>query len=264
MENPFVFSDIVFDPDYTPEGLAEQVSYTLNENHGLKLNLGQFILDELRADSNDPMMFAGQVRFDSKWTKKLSSSMGLSALAIANRTNLITSAVPDQNRGNTRDASGAPFRNFNPVVLDAALTYSLDSFPLYKGAFPIRVGGDYLHNPAAPTDNEAYSFGVMVGKSGKKGTWDFSYRYKTIEADAWYEEVVDSDNGAFYFAAPPGGGAGYGAGVNLRGHVIKASYSPSDSLTLALTYYILDLIHESPAGSKSGTGRVQVDAIWKF
>lgn len=264
MENPFVFSDLVFDPDYTPEGLAEQVSFAINSNHSLKLNLGQFVLDELRADSNDPFMLGGQVRVDSTWGKRIATSAGLSALAIANRTNLITGAVPDQNKGNARDGTGIPLRNFNPIIVDAAVTYTADKFPFYKGVFPIRLGGEYLNNPAAPRDNVGYSLGITFGKSGKKGTWDIGYRYKVLEADAWYEELVDSDQGALYFAAPIGGAAGYGPGTNIRGHGFRASYSPYDSLTLAVTYYDYELIHESPPGSKSGTGRVQVDAIWKF
>ena len=63
---------------------------------------------------------------------------------------------------------------------------------------------------------------------------------------------------------PGGGGTGYGAGTNLRGHYMRAAYSPYDSLTLAVTYYLFDLL-DKPAGALSSkTGRIQVDAAWKF
>ena len=42
MENPFAFSDMVFDADYTPEGAALQLVYTINDQHSLKLNGGAF------------------------------------------------------------------------------------------------------------------------------------------------------------------------------------------------------------------------------
>ena len=58
--------------------------------------------------------------------------------------------------------------------------------------------------------------------------------------------------------------AGYGAGTNTRGHIIKASYSPYDSLTLSVTYFRTELIDESPLASDSKMGRLQVDAVWKF
>jgi hypothetical protein len=271
MENPFVFSEVVFDTDYTPEGLGQQLAYTFNDQHSLKFNLGEFALDEIGASSQDTYLVGGQVRFDSAWTPKIQTSIGLSALAITGVESLSNTAVPDQNRGNTRINKGSattpnfvPAYDFNPFVADAAFTYTLDTFPFYSGVFPIKFGGEYINNPGAENKNEAYSVGVTFGKSGKKGTWDLTYKWKHLEADYWYEELVDSDHGAFYQSAPPGGRAGYGPGTNLRGHYIKAAYSPYDSFTVGLTYYLFDLIDKSPAGSDSRTGRIQVDGIWKF
>src|SRR5262245_57401665 len=40
MENPFTFSDMVFDPDYSPEGAAYNLVYRLNDVHTFKLNSG--------------------------------------------------------------------------------------------------------------------------------------------------------------------------------------------------------------------------------
>jgi hypothetical protein len=47
MQNPFVFSDMVFDGDYTPEGFAQQFAFNLGADHSIKFNLGQFMLDEI-------------------------------------------------------------------------------------------------------------------------------------------------------------------------------------------------------------------------
>jgi hypothetical protein len=269
MENPFTFSDIVFDQDYTPEGAAAQISYAFNDVHTLKLAGSGFMLKELDASSGDPYLLGAQLRLDSKWSPKLSSSVGIAALSLDNAGNLITAAVPNQNVGNTRKAvPGGDFSlvyNFNPVVADASLTYTLDSFPFYSGAFPIRAFCDYMNNPGAPSDrNTGWSAGVTFGKSGKKGLWDITYRYKHLESDAWYEEMVDSDTGAFYPEAPVGGAAGYGAGTNLKGHVLKATYSPFDSLTLGATFFLLDLINNPSPSFSSQAKRLQVDAIWKF
>ena len=271
MENPFVLSDMVFDTDYTPEGLGEQLTYNFNEKHSLKFNAGQFVLDELSGSSQDPYLVGGQLRLDSAWSPKIQTSLGVSGLAISDPASLVTSAVPNQNRGNTRVNIGtdaAPVfalaYDYTPIVVDGSFTYTLESFPAYAGAFPIRLTADYVYNPGAPRNNEAYQLGVHFGKAGKKGTWELSYRYKTLEGDAWYEELVDSDTGAFYRSSPVGGSSGYGAGTNVRGHTIRAQYSPFDSFTFSLTYYIYDLINEFPPGSPSRADRIQVDAIWKF
>ena len=274
MENPFVFSDMIFDPDYTPEGLGEQIGYTINERHAAKLNLGQFILDEVSKSSHDPFLLGAQLRLDSTWSPKWQTSFGLSALMISGTENLLTANVPDQNKGNTRvninagttnKASFGPLANtFNPIIVDGAVIYSLEKFPMYPGAFPIRLAADYANNPAAHDNNQAFSAGVTFGKSGKKGTWDLTYKYKYLESDFWFEELVDSDTGAFYKAGVPqsGGGTGYGAGTNLRGHYMRAAYSPYDSLTLSATYFLFDVI--SGRTKDSETGRLQVDVSLKF
>ena len=264
MENPFVFSDTVFDPDYTPEGLAQQISYTLNGKHAIKLNLGEFVLDEVAASSSDPLLFGAQLRFDSQWSPKWQTAFGVAGLGITGRKFLTTASVPDQNLGNTRGTNGALVYSYYPIVADASVTYSLPSLRYYAGPFPIRVGGTYVFNPGAPRQNTAYEAGVAFGKAGKKGTWEIAYRWKTLEADSWYEELVDSDTGAFYQTAAVGGRSGYGPGTNLRGHWMRVAYSPYDSLTLAATYYLFELINESPAGSGNQTGRLQVDAMWRF
>jgi hypothetical protein len=150
------------------------------------------------------------------------------------------------------------------------VTYTLDSFPFYKGAFPVKLSGEYMNNPGAPSsaDNDAWNVGVMFGKSGKKGTWDFTYTYKWLGANAWWEELVDSDFGAFYAAANSPANSGknidYGAGTNVKGHILRLQYSPTDSVTLAAKLFMTDLINAFPANGDSQMNRLQVDANWKF
>jgi len=274
MENPLEFpSALVFGKDYLPEGLAAQVAYKLNASHTLKLNAAAFVLDELAANADDPWLGAAQLRLDSAWTKNISSSVGASMLGISHEDTLTNGGIPNVNRGNTRNASGAPAYGFNPVHTDATVTYTFDHFPVYPGRFPISAGGEFLHNPAAPANNEAWSAGFALGKSGKKGQWSLSYRWMELESDSWFEEVVDVDFAAYYQAQQPNAGfttasnplgAGYAGGTNLRGHIVKADYSPFNSLTLSVTWFATSLVDASPAGSESAANRVQVDAMWKF
>lgn len=296
MENPFVVSDMVFDPDYTPEGAAIQVAYNFNDAHTARLNVGAFLIDEVSTQSEDPYWYAGQLRFDSMWTKKLQTSFGVAAMTIVNDeflnatrsstivtpgsggnalgTNTTTSwTVPNQNVGNLRSpvsgtsgSVGRLLNNYNPILVDGAVTYTLSQFWHYNAPFPIRLTGEYMHNPGADDQNSAWCAGISFGKAGKRGLWEISYRYKNMPGDFWFEEFVDSDFGAFYQSgsARSGGAAGYAAGTNIRGHVVKGSYSPFDSLTFSVTAYIAELIQESPGNSVSDTTRIQVDAMWKF
>lgn len=265
MENPFTLSDLLFDADYTPEGGGLNLTYHLNDAHDLKFNGGAFMLDELATDAQDPYFLGGQIRWEAKWSQHINSSLGVALLSIANDENLTSANVPNVNGGNSRNAATAPLYNFNPIVVDASVTYFLDSVPMYKGMFPIKAFGDYINNPAADDRNEGWQAGVTFGKSGKRGTWDLTYRYKYMGGDMWYEEMTDSDWGAFSQAAYPNSGlTGYVAGTNLRGHAVKGSYSPTDALTLTVSYFRATHIDEFPVGSESLMNRLQIDASLKF
>jgi hypothetical protein len=271
IENPLLVDDMVFDPDYTPEGLGIQSAYQINSKNSIKLNLGGFIVDEIASSSSDPYILGAQVRWDSAWTKKWAGTFGATWLTLQNGdrlTNTIT--VPNQSTGNTRSANGVLVYDYNPYVLDAAVTYTLDSFPFYKGAFPVRLGGEFMQNPSAPSsaDNYAWNAGITFGKAGKRGTWELNYVYKWLGADAWWEEVVDSDFGAFYARTTtfpgPTSGAGYTTGTNVKGHIVRLAYSPTDSLTLSAKWFLTELIEPFPAGANSEMNRIQLDASLKF
>jgi hypothetical protein len=282
IENPFVFSDLVFDGDYTPEGAGQQLSYTLTDKQSLKLNAGQFVLDELGSSGRDPYLWGGQVRLESIWTPKIASSLGASILAITSEDSLTSASVPDINRGTLRKTSVAsdgktvsltsPVNGYSTLVADAGVTYNLDSAPFNTGVFPIRVFGDYLHNFRADEASDGYQVGVQFGKAGKRKTWEVSYRWKVLEGDAWWEELTDSDFGAYYqngLTAPPppaarSANSGYFAGTNVRGHVVKAGYSPFDSLQFNVTWFRTELIEEQKLDSDSMMNRLQVDAVLKF
>lgn len=265
MENPFSFSELVFDADYTPEGAAAQFGYQVNNAHRLKLVGGGFVVNELKDSAHDPFLFGAQARWEAAWSKTLMSSVGVAALGLSNDETLTTANIPNVNVGNTRGASTAPLHGFNPLLADASVTWSGATVPGYPGAFPIKLAGEAMHNPAAPHQNSGYSGGITFGKAGKKGTWELSYQYRYLESDAWFEEFTDDDFGAVYGTLSARGPAGFAGGTNTRGHILRASYSPYDSLTLGFTMYLTELIQRNPGDlSPDGVTRLRFDAVWKF
>jgi hypothetical protein len=265
MDQPFAVSPMVFDPDYTPEGAALQGTYKINDHHSLVFNSAAFVLDEESKSGRDPFMFGGQLIWNATWSPKVESSLGVAAFSIVNTGMLTTNNVPNINQGNTRESNGGLMYNYNPVIASGSVTYKLDSFPLYKGAFPIKVAGEFMDNPAAPSQSgQGYWAGITFGKSGRKGTWDLSYRYQYLEANAWYDQVVDDDNFAYYQSAPVGGSSGIFGGTNMKGHLVKLNYSLTDALTLAFTCYVNDLINPVPGNSQSHALHAMADIMWKF
>ena len=262
MDNPFHFTPMVFDPDLTPEGGALQGKYTINDKNNISYAGAAFVLDEIGSTTHDPFLYGGQVAWNSKWNDKLGSSLGIGAFQIVSAGQLTSSNVKNYNQGNTVNAAGAPVYNFNPVIADASVTYTLDSFPLYQGKFPVAVAGEFINNPAAPSNNNGYWAGVTFGKSGKKHTWDISYRYEYIEGDAWYDQLVDDDNAALVPTSATTGSIS--GGTNIKGHLIKADYSLTDSLTFTFTCYMNDLINNPYPAAKSSAIHAMADVMWKF
>jgi hypothetical protein len=282
MDQPFQVTPMEFDPDYTPEGAALQSSYKINDHHSLALNTAAFVLDEVAGSARDPFLYGGQLIWNANWTPKIASSLGIAAFDIVNKNTLGLNAatlngggVPNNNQGNSRYGSGLNIGNlkynYDPVIVSGSFTYTLDSFPLYKGKFPIKLSGEYMNNPGAPSNNEGYWSGVTFGKSGKKGTWDISYRYQVLEADAWYDELVDDDNAAFYLNSNPSvlAKTSFDGGTNIKGHLIKFNYSLTDSLTFSFAGYINDLIKPNLNAPLLGEPKnhalhVMADIMWKF
>jgi hypothetical protein len=272
MDNPFALTPMVFDPDLTPEGLALQGGYTFNDQHSILFNSALFILDEEKTSTHDPMLYGAQVTWNANWTPKLLTSLGLAAFDLVNPEMLTTANVPYVNQGNSRTPGGVLINNYNPVIVDASVTYKLDTFPFYSGAFPIKLAGEFMNNPGTSHGNNSCVWaGITFGKSGTKHTWDISYRYEYLEANAWFDQLVDDDNGAFYQSALPvaGSAAGYFGGTNVKGHLIKANYSFTDGLTFTFTCFINDLIspnlNASPGGEpKNSALHMTADLMWKF
>jgi hypothetical protein len=284
MQNPLIFSSMVFDNDYTPEGGAAQVSFNLSDKHTLAASTGYIVLDEVGSTyaANDAYIFPTQLSLNSVWNQKLSTMVTGGFLLLGSPETMINAAAPNINVGNSRHGTtGILDYQFNPFVIGGSGTYTLASFPMYPGAFPITVGGEYLLNPAAPdndtingsytsTGNYAYNAGITFGKAGKKGTWEVAYQWRYMGANSWYEELVESDFGAYYYVAQPssGQGVGYRSGTNVKGHIIKASYSPLDMLTFTLAWYYTQIANERLVSSSqnwdSYMNRIQVDANIKF
>lgn len=266
MVNPFNTTWLVFDADYSPEGVAAVGSLAVTPDHRLGFSAGAFMLDELADSSRDPYLVGAQLVWNATWTTNLLSELKIGVFGLGNSDRLDNATVPNLNVGNTRTAGGALAYNFNPVVLGASVTYLLGTTSLYPGRLPVTFDAEFIHNPAVSAANQAWIIGAALGRTAKKGTWSLEYHYYRIESDAWFEEFINDDSLAFYSATPPGSGktTGVYGGTNQKGHLLCISYAVTDSLSLAARSYINRLI-EPPTGARNDTAyHIQVDAVLKF
>lgn len=271
--NPFyVPSRMLFDNDYNPEGASEEFTFTLAPEHHVYLAAGQYVLDDIVGSSRDPLLLAARARWDAQWQSSWSTTLGLSHLVITHPDGLNATNIANNERGNTRTAAGVLVHNYRPWVAEASISRLFDHVPGYAGKFPVTFGAEFLRNPGAPAQRDAWSTALTLGRSGKAGQWELGYRYVRVEADAWFEEMLEGDYGAFYRTVPPGWNTdptslagGPANGSNTRSHVFRSSYSPRDYLLFSANLFLNDLAHRPPGNaSDTGARRVQVETLLRF
>jgi len=269
MNNAFWFTDMVMDPDYNPEGAQQKATLALNESQKIGFTAGEFaILENYSASgtgaNNDVYLFMGQVDWSAKWTDILSSRIGVAAYAFAHQNATATpisapaastTTLESFLNQNGTPAFGPGAQNFNPIIVRGEVTYTLDSFPLFAGPFPITIGAEYANNPGAhslATGDQAYNLGGSLGSARKKGNWQLSYNYKNIGTAAVWHGLNDDD---FGFNAK--------GGTDVRGHQVIASYRVFDPMTFNLRFMRTAQINNAPGTSAEQT-RLLADLVWAF
>ena len=267
-KNPFHKTDLLWDGDICPMGIAAQyMSPRFNVGKvptALYGNAGFLWLDELSRFQNDPIMFVFQGGLKAKIIKEWDASIDLGAAYY------LTSHVKNNANGpnyvgtagtNTYNDNGAYKTGFDMV--DVLLSY--DS----KRIFDFEIGhglySDLIWNTDIETDkNFAWMFGGYVGekKPENPGQWKAFGEYRYIERDAVPDFLPDSDFYGFVNDGTPAGG-----GTNGKGLVAGIRYAVLKNTVLSLKYYYC-----TPIAVDAGTTSqyreayqlLQVDAAVKF
>jgi hypothetical protein len=121
------------------------------------------------------------------------------------------------------------------------------------GALPFQVWADYAQNSDPDDLDTAWAAGVVLGKASNYRTWEVGAFYQTLEKDALFGQLVDSD---------------FGGGVtDTEGWVVKAGFVPVRNWTLNATYFLnkrnID-VPNSVGATEVDYDRLQVDFNVKF
>ncbi|MBT3428714.1 MAG: hypothetical protein HOL98_06720 [Gammaproteobacteria bacterium] len=232
-------SELIWDNDYNPEGLA--LSYQTDKTflHGA--------LNWLESDTKNDQTFLLGVQgglIKQLSDTRLTAGLGYYQLAIAGREAIFRD---EDYFGNSFDCSdgagltGCQYSfDYEQLQVFVQTEFSLSGLPVV--AFAERV-----ENLAVDTADIGWSAGFRLGKAKVPGSWQFGYQYLHLEADAVLGLTTGSD-----FA---------GGGTDGEGHILKGSWMLTENWSLALTLFAND---QDMTASSREYRRVQVDTQVKF
>lgn len=222
MNNPFEIvgkSQLLWDSDLTPEGMAGNFKMDLMQDTSLFVNGGGFWVKEV-STSYDPMIYAAQVGCKTKFSDmKLTAGFGYIYY-----TDITRQYVYDYKASNTATASAygntmANGRYKNNYMLGNGFI----DFGFNFMDFPVKLYIDYVLNNGANAFNRGYLAGLVFNKAAGEGTWEIGYNFRQLQKDAAVGAFCDSDF--------------IGGGTNGEGHQLTATYVVVDNVKTTLTFF---------------------------
>ncbi|MDX1405716.1 MAG: putative porin [Woeseiaceae bacterium] len=224
---------LIWDSDLNPEGVA--VNW---ESGALFATAGTFFVEE-RATTDDSLLLAAQggMNFDIDGSE-LSVGLGYYDYTDTQGNRPFWIGLPF---GNSVDANGNLLFDYNQ--LEGFVEYSTT-----LGELPVALFANYVQNTEADANDTGQAFGVRVGKTAEPGTWQASWAWQELEADAVIATFTDSDFG--------------GGGTDAKGHTIKGAYVLTDHWTVGGTLFVNEV--DLASGNPRDYTRLQLDLNFAF
>ena len=245
--NPFYVgkSDLIWDGDVNPEGFALQYTRSLTEQDEMFLNSFAGYIEE-NGSSADKRMLGGQVGLAHTFADKSKATFGLSYFDYSNIEGEKLPAINKQVIDN--GAAGNTSTDGDNYDFDYNLVEVFGQYAFNLGTHPFMVFGDYVVNTASGVkEDTGWLTGFTFNKAKDPGTWDFTYSYRDLEADAVLGAFADSD-----FAD---------GGTNVRGHKFNVTYMLAKNTSLGVSYYLAEKLERKP---NEDYKRIQLDFTVKF
>ncbi|HOK65649.1 MAG TPA: putative porin [Anaerohalosphaeraceae bacterium] len=244
--NPFYVgkSDLIWDGDVNPEGIALQYTKPWTEKDELFVNAFAGYVEE-NGSSADKRMFGGQVGLAHTFEDKSKATLGVSYYDYSNVEGTNLPAINDQVIDNGAAGNSNDGTNY---LYDYNLFNAFGQYAFKLGTYPFAAFGDYVVNTASGVkEDTGWLAGLTFNKAKDPGTWDFTYSYRDLEADAVLGAFADSD-----FAD---------GGTNVKGHKFNWTYMLAKNTSFGVSYYLADKLSQKP---NEDYKRVQFDFIVKF
>jgi hypothetical protein len=243
MPNPFYNvgkAELIWDGDLNPEGIAAKYVIPFGERDALHLAGGGFWVDESSA-SVDTFLWGAQGYWKHTFPDERYLLGGVSYFDFGNIQDRGNLNVTWSGRNNFL---GNSTRN-NQYISDFDIVEGFAEYGFKVRGMPVAVFGDYAYNMGASTsDDTGWLIGMKLNKAKAPRSWEFTYDYRDLQADAVLGSFTNSDF--------------IGGGTDGRGHHFGFKYQLTKNLQTALTYYHAD------SGYDDEYRRLMLDLIFKF
>ncbi len=284
MPNPFQTTELLWDPNINPGGVAVQyvspdVKFSSLPSFNIYGNIGDFPLDESGTWRADPTLFAGQIGIKSSTFGSCDSSLNIGA-AFYDFANMKGKAPTSYSAGtNTRQWAGTATNQLPAQVGVYAYEYNvfdllagLDNASFFEYALPNGLYADFIHNTSAP-ENNGLMLGAYLGKKSpkEKNDWKIRAEWRYIERDALPDFMTDNDWYGFGTQTSLTNGDtvhqnanGYPAqnGTNSKGIVLGAEYKILKNTSFVTKYMWMEPIKSDD--QKNPWNEFQFDVTTNF
>jgi len=244
---PFVRpgQSMFFDSDFNPEGGAVKFDRGMFFGSGYGWWLTEQFNSNPEGENNDSNLFGAQVgmKFPLLGGETVLAAHYFDCGACQDNSPLYA------NNGNGNTTYTIPGSTINLLRYD----YEILQLSVQMGTTlfdqPFTFWADYAQNMASDVEYDtAYGVGVVLGKASNAKTWEAGIAYQSIDKDALFAQIIDSD---------------FGDGrTDSEGWFLKGGYAPVKNVTLNATYFINTL--NKDVGVELDYNRLQLDVNYKF
>jgi len=244
---PFVRpgQSMFFDGDFNPEGGAVKFDRGMFFGSGYGWWLTEQFNSNPAGENNDSNLFGAQVgmKFPLLGGETVLAAHYFDCGACQDNSPLYA------NNGNGNTTYTIPGSTTNLLRYD----YEIMQLSAQMGATlfdrPFTLWADYAQNMASDVEYDtAYGVGVVLGKASNAKTWEAGIAYQSIDKDALFAQIIDSD---------------FGDGrTDSEGWFLRGGYAPVRNVTINATYFINTL--NKDVGVELDYNRLQLDLNYKF
>ena len=172
----YVNTDLVWAPDFNPQGFSASYKAQLGEAASLKATALYHIVDEA-SSGPDSRMIGGQATLEAAPTSQL--SLQLSGAYYDYRLRSTAGGTPNDFRSNLF-ANGRYLSDFDLLDVIGSAT-----FTGLGERWPVRVVADYVYNfGAINSDDTGFAADIVFGRTANRGEFSFGGGYAVAETDA--------------------------------------------------------------------------------